>query len=424
MEPARSADRVFFPLDEQLGLDGSDLTPHAQEHLVHLAMWMPFAYAARTLRDLSGVQVSKASARRCTLHAGQAALQEWEEQTRELQENLPAAPMGASKVVMSADGAMVPLVGGVWAEVKTLAIGEVGTSRTGEVQTQDLSYCSRLTDVEGFERATLLEVHRRGVEQAGEVAAVTDGAEWLPAFVAYHRADALHILDFAHAAEYVNEIGEAVRKAGFSLSETWLQGVLHRLKHDGPERVLDHLQALCQHCHDPQVDKKWQYLARHRQQMQYPTYRAAGWPIGSGMVESANKVVMEARLKGSGMHWQRQNVNPMLILRNAIYSLRWAEMWQGRIKQVQQGRKLHRQQQTHMRMEQASAQLLPLVLPFFLAASQVRAQQASAVMVSPPLTPCIPASPAPKGRTEAQKRWGRRPISARGFQLQAEFAKK
>ena len=40
--------------------------------------------------------------------------------------------------------------------------------------------------------------------------------------------------------------------------------------------------------------------------MHYPEFRRNGWPIGSGMVESANKNVVEARLKGAGMHWQRK----------------------------------------------------------------------------------------------------------------------
>ncbi len=37
--------------------------------------------------------------------------------------------------------------------------------------------------------------------------------------------------------------------------------------------------------------------------MQYPHYRQHGWPIGSGMVESANKVVVQARIKGAGMRF-------------------------------------------------------------------------------------------------------------------------
>lgn len=61
--------------------------------------------------------------------------------------------------------------------------------------------------------------------------------------------------------------------------------------------------------------------------MQYPQFQAQGWPIGSGIVESANKLVVQARLKGPGMHWERKNVNPMLALRLAVCNDRWAEMW-------------------------------------------------------------------------------------------------
>ena len=45
------------------------------------------------------------------------------------------------------------------------------------------------------------------------------------------------------------------------------------------------------------------------------------------MVESANKLVVEARLKGSGMHWARDNVNAMLAVRNVVCNDRWAEGW-------------------------------------------------------------------------------------------------
>ena len=46
------------------------------------------------------------------------------------------------------------------------------------------------------------------------------------------------------------------------------------------------------------------YLEKREAQMQYPLFQAQGWPIGSGMVESGNKLVIEARLKCSGMHWK------------------------------------------------------------------------------------------------------------------------
>ena len=78
-----------------------------------------------------------------------------------------------------------------------------------------------------------------------------DGAEWLQGLADYHRADAVRILDFAHAAEYINDIGQAVQAAGGRLPARWFQGVLHRLKHQGPTRVLRHLRWLAAHYPQP-----------------------------------------------------------------------------------------------------------------------------------------------------------------------------
>ena len=49
--------------------------------------------------------------------------------------------------------------------------------------------------------------------------------------------------------------------------------------------------------------------------IRYADFQAMGYLIGIGAVESANKLVVKARLKGSGMHWARAHVNPMVALR-------------------------------------------------------------------------------------------------------------
>ncbi len=164
--------RLFSRLYEQLGLLSGGLTPRAEETLVRLSTWMPYESARELLEDLLGVQVSKATARRATLHTGEAALAVWEAQVERLKQEAPQAPAGAEKQALSGDGAMVHLVGGEWAEVKTLAMGEVTRNRRGEVCTQQLSYCSRLGDAASFEHATLLATHRRGLERASGVCAV------------------------------------------------------------------------------------------------------------------------------------------------------------------------------------------------------------------------------------------------------------
>jgi hypothetical protein len=329
------------------------LTPRGEETLVRLSAWMPYESARELLEELLGVQVSKATARRATLHTGQAALAVWEAQVERLKQEAPQAPAGVNKQAMSGDGAMVHLVGGEWAEVKTLAIGEVTRNQRGEVCTQHLSYCSRLCEAASFAEATLVETHRRGLERATEVCAVQDGAEWLQGLVDYHRADAVRILDFAHAAEYINEIGQAVQAAGGRLPAHWLEGVLHRLKHQGPHRVLTHLAWLAARYPSPLMQEKLTYLQKREAHMQYPTYQAAGWPIGSGSVESANKLVVEARLKGAGMRWRRQNVNLMLVLRNAVCNRQWKQTWATAVAQRQALRTHHRQAKSQQRLDRA-----------------------------------------------------------------------
>src|SRR5260370_25807514 len=294
------------------------MTPRAEETLVRLASWMPFEPARELLEDLLGVQVSKATARRATLATGAAALAVWEAEVERLKQEAPQAPEGADKQALSGDGAMVHLVGGEWAEVKTLALGEVTRTKRGEVCTQHLSYCSRLCEATSFAEAALVETHRRGLERAAEVCAVQDGAEWLQGLVDYHRADAVRILDFAHAAEYINEIGQAVQAAGGRLPARWFEGVLHHFRHQGPEHVLKHLAWLAARYPSPVIQEKLAYLQKRETHMQYPIYQAAGWPIGSGSVVSANKVGVEARLKGAGRRRAWHNVNSRLSVRIAV----------------------------------------------------------------------------------------------------------
>src|SRR5436309_6062391 len=315
---------------------------------------MPYESAREVLQDVLGVQVSKATACRMTLATGEAALAVCEAQVEQLKQEAPQAPAGAEKQALSADGAMVHLVGGEWVEVKTLTLGEVSRTKRGEVCTQHLSYFSRLSDAERVAEAALVETHRRGLERAADVCAVQDGAQWLQGLVDYHRADAVRILDFAHAAEYINDIGQGVQAAGGRLPARWFQGVLQRLKHQGPARVLQHLRWLAARYPSPLMQEKWTYLQKREAHMQYPIYQEAGWPIGSGSVESANKLVVEARLNGAGMRWCRHNVNPLLVLRNAVCNREWKQTWEASRAYRHTLRTQRRQAKSQQRLEHAS----------------------------------------------------------------------
>jgi len=337
----QNADKGFFPLDEELGLLPGLLTPQGHECLVRLSSWMPFAKAAEILEDFMGIRVSKGVSRRYTEAAGAAYEQIQVEEVERIEKDMPVAEKGADKLQISADGAMVPLLHGVWAEARTLVIGEVqpAVEERGEkvVRTLNLSYFS----------LALVEMHRRGVEHAKEVAAIMDGADWEQGFTDFHCPRATRILDFPHAAEHVNGIGEFLHGEHTPKSQAWLKKRLHKLKHEGPDELLLEFRALQQrHPDSKAISCNLAYLKKRKQQMQYPHFQAQGWPIGSGIVESGNKLVVEARLKGAGMHWSERHVNPMLALRNIICSDRWKEEWpkiETRLRQQarQRRRRLH-----------------------------------------------------------------------------------
>ena len=336
MAPAPPVGRGFSPLDEELGLLPGSLSPLFQDHLTRLATWMPFAHAAQMLAALTGVQVSEATTRRQTYGAG--AAYEAVQAAQALTSEHPGDCSPAAKLVMSADGAMVPLVHGQWAEVKTLVIGEVAVGQeAGEAQCQRLSYFSRMSEASVFAEQASVESARRGVMEAQQVCAVMDGAEWIDGLVDLQRPDALRILDFPHAAQAVSAIGQ---EADVPEMACWLATRLHELKHEGPVAVLTELGRLCALFPlNEQMRQQYAYLLKRKERLQYPQYQQDGWPIGSGIVESGNKMVMQARLKGAGMHWAPVHVNPMLALRTAVCNDRWDEAQQ----QLRAWRQTHRQ---------------------------------------------------------------------------------
>jgi hypothetical protein len=197
----------------------------------------------------------------------------------------------------------------------------------------DLSYFSRRSDATAFTRQATVELARRGTEHAAVVVGVMDGAAWLQGFLDHHRPDAVRILDFPHAVEHLTTAAHAAFGAGAPEATAWLDDQAHHLKHAGPESVLAALRQLpAAQARDPGAahaarDATLGYLEARRAQLAYPTFRADGYPIGSGAVESANKTVVEARLKGSGMHWAPHHVNPMLALRTIACNQRWTDAW-------------------------------------------------------------------------------------------------
>ncbi len=343
--------RVFSPLDEELKLLSGAFTPSLVESIVRLGTWMPFVPVTKGVAYFCKVNLSEPTARRKTEEAGQAYVEIQTAQVAALERDECAPPAGPPLQQISVDGAMVPLLHKEWGEVKTLVIGVVGPpvrrKEEWHVHAEQLSYFSRMTDHETFARLATVETHRRGTETAGTVCAVNDGAEWEQKFVDYQRPDAVRVLDWGHGAEHVSAVGRAVFGRDTPAEQSWRVEQLRALKHDDPPTLIEELQRLRTTLATGEqqgreaaalsaVEANLEYFTKRQEQIRYAAFAQAGYPIGSGAVESGNKLVVEARLKGAGMHWAPEHVNPMVALRTVACSDTWEEAWPqivGRLRQ-------------------------------------------------------------------------------------------
>lgn len=121
------------------------------------------------------------SAPKAPADAAKTSVVVWKTRTRKAQEPWKEALDGhenSCRLAMRADGTMVPLVAGAWAEVRTLTTGEVpaGSADAEKVHVGHLSSCSRRTDATPVPALADVDRRRRLV-QTKEVCAVMDGAE-------------------------------------------------------------------------------------------------------------------------------------------------------------------------------------------------------------------------------------------------------
>ena len=69
------------------------------------------------------------------------------------------------------------------------------------------------------------------------------------------------------------------------------------------------------------------YFDGNRSRMRYDEYLAAGYPIGSGVIEGACRHLVKDRLERTGMRWIPDGAQAMLDLRATYLNGEWDEFW-------------------------------------------------------------------------------------------------
>lgn len=205
-----------------------------------------------------------------------------------------------------------------WREVRT------GLARQlGEIEP---TYVCRLDRYGGVTEHLFGAACAHGLTERSTVIAPSDGALGLREALEERFPRLQFVLDYPHLKSHVYDTA-ATLGMDDGLRERWCETILDRIWHGEASRVLDDLRALHGETANERVRRLVEYLERFEDAVDYQRLVEAGWPIGSGEVESAHRHIPQARLKIPGACWRVDNVNPMLALRLVKANGWWARYW-------------------------------------------------------------------------------------------------
>jgi hypothetical protein len=348
----RRCGQGYCPFDQHAGIPAHHLTP-AVERLASLAGGVSpsFEKGAELLQEMSAVRLSESTVERTTEDVGNriAAL---------LGQGVTFGPRVAWRWRRDASGRTVAYLsidatgtrqqgpGGGHALGRMAYVGSifnpapdeewarpVPDARRGALQARYLSGLYALQDMGPLMRRL---GERVGMGQAEVWVALTDGGGGLEEFAQknFNRPDLVLILDFYHAASYLEKLAKALHPQDEEASKGQAEQWCSLLKAEGGALMLEVLRQWAWPARKSaalreQLAAVLTYFGNNVHRMAYPEYQAEGWHIGSGVVESACKTVVGQRLKGAGMRWGEEGAHALCHVR-ALYRSekgQWQAFW-------------------------------------------------------------------------------------------------
>ena len=307
-----------------------------------------FVQAAEAVSDAVGCAMNRESVRQMTQEWGakvETQRQEIVEQLFAGDSPLPAMPALINPIEkqasISTDGGMILVRDVVWKAARVVVISSVRPKTASErsetkgsrryapwepqMMIEQHSYQAGLWEADTAGQHQYVEALRRGVPECFKVSAVADGAAWIERITSENFPDAVQIVDWFHGAEKMWFIGKHYYPDQ-AQREVWVNRQLDALWQGQTQSVITALSQLPPTT-DDQVHSALGYVERQQERMAYHRYRVAGYPIGSGCVESGINTVVHHRLKTQGRGWECDNAQSMLAALSELHSGRFLLAW-------------------------------------------------------------------------------------------------
>lgn len=352
----------FAPMDCELGIPPSGGSVKRSRQVCHAAVTArSFEAAGDILREHDKIELSAKQVRIIAENEGEKLVKQSEREAETFKQGrLTFAPTSAPElVIVTADGGRVQTRqaenGSLWKEDKIGGVYDASPRKDPSAATAEhyegakakiKTYVASLMAWEAFGWLLCVEAMRRGYQSARDKLFISDGAEALKSLRQMHFSDAVFILDWYHAVEHLSDCAKSAFGIGSNACQRWYVRMKKNLWAGKVDTILRAIEkeslrlgkpAAGTPDNSPQVvlRRNLGYFTNNKEGLNYPRFRAEGWPIGSGIAEGAVKQ-FGLRLKGSEKFWNGfsfgRGANEMLALCALHQSedQRWETYWNGR----------------------------------------------------------------------------------------------
>ena len=325
----RSSTQSYLrPLPDRLGVSARGRSRRLERVLTDFGSEHSFARAAESVEEHYGIKLGASAVRVATLKHAQRAQHKMEEEYKESFRVLPA--VGAQHVIAEADGTLI----------RTVQPGPRKGKRPRDWQEM------RLVAAQAKESATTIYGATFGsVEEAGrrwghcarqahwgansQIHALGDGAEWIRLQTQeVFQSQGTFLCDFYHVSQYLGAAAPVFRP---NQPDRWRRTQQSRLKRGALQKVIATLEPALEPegtaDEEAPVRNSHRYLTNRLDCLDYPRALALGLPIGSGLIESGHRHVLQARLKKPGIAWLRPHADQIAHLRVLRANRQWASLW-------------------------------------------------------------------------------------------------
>ncbi len=314
--------RTIRAFEKQLSIQCRGLSLPAERAICDFGSERAYARAAAQMKEHYGIEPPVSQVIKCCMKTGLKLAGE---------ENLkPASALpeeGSDRLLLEIDGTMVPCIldqapQGDRRKGKTLGYKEMRLVAARDLKKVDPVFAAGFYDVDQAGAAWSRCALAAGWSTKTLTHAVIDGAQWIRTqhdihFSQFGRA----LSDCFHVCEYL--------AAAFPEPEVYKRNKA-RLLEDRIELILEDLrQGAEEEAESPEgpACSALRYLENRYDSLFYAHCIAEDLPIGSGMIESGHRYVIQARLKLPGCWWKQRNANAMAKIRAAKANGQWESLW-------------------------------------------------------------------------------------------------